>query len=87
MGLPVIEAHCEYRQPAHYDDELDIRTRGAVISPVRVAFDYEVVRRADGVSTAVGRTVHAAVKPAAGRAACPAASETFWRPGPKRCRR
>ena len=63
VGLPVIEAHCEYRQPAHYDDELDLHTRGAVVSPVCVAFDYQVVRRADGILTAVGRTVHAAVKP------------------------
>ena len=26
--LPVIEAHCEYRQPARYDDEIEIRTTG-----------------------------------------------------------
>lgn len=63
VGLPVIEAHCEYRQPARYDDELDIRTQGALVSAVCVAFDYEVVRRSDGVVTAIGRTVHAAIKP------------------------
>ena len=27
--LPVIEAHCEYRQPARYDDEIEILARGA----------------------------------------------------------
>ncbi len=59
--LPVIEAHCEFRQPSRYDDELEIRTAGRVISPVRLQFDYEVVRRADQVVAAVGRTVHAAV--------------------------
>ena len=37
-------SHCEYRQPARYDDELEIRTTGALLSPVRVRFDYEVVR-------------------------------------------
>ena len=26
IALPVIEAHCEYRQPARYDDEIEIRT-------------------------------------------------------------
>src|SRR5262245_28192662 len=26
ISLPVIEAHCEYRQPARYDDEIEIRT-------------------------------------------------------------
>ena len=61
VSLPVIDAHCEYRQPARYDDELDIRTRGTIASPVRVQFEYEVVRPADGLSLAVGRTMHAAL--------------------------
>ncbi len=61
--LPVIEAHCDYRQPARYDDELEIRTRGTLVSPVRTRFDYEIVRQADGVTTATGHTVHAAVDP------------------------
>lgn len=59
--LPVIEAHCQYRRPAHYDDELMILTRGSVISPARVGFEYEVRRPLDQVVTAIGRTVHAAV--------------------------
>ena len=28
-ALPVVEAHCEYRQSARYDDDLDIMTTGA----------------------------------------------------------
>ena len=28
ITLPVIEAHCQYRQSARYDDEIDIGTRG-----------------------------------------------------------
>lgn len=59
--LPVIEAHCEFRDPARYDDELEIATTGALLSPVRVEFRYEVVRRADRTLLATGRTVHAAV--------------------------
>jgi len=62
--LPVIEAHCEYRQPARYDDEVEIRTRGELLSPVRVKFSYDVVRRADGATAAAGYTVHAATDPA-----------------------
>lgn len=58
--LPVIEAHCEYCQPARYDDEMEIRARGTLLSPVRVRFSYEVVRRSDGVTSAIGHTVHAA---------------------------
>ena len=59
--LPVIEARCEYRAPARYDDELEIRTSGALLSPARVEFSYAVRRRADGADLAAGRTVHAAV--------------------------
>ena len=61
VALPVIEAHCEYRQPARYDDELEIRTWAALRSPVRLEFHYEVVRRADETLAARGRTVHAAI--------------------------
>jgi len=61
LSLPVIEAHCSYKQPARYDDELEIRTVGELMSPVRVAFSYEIVRPADGQSLATGRTVHATI--------------------------
>ena len=59
--LPVIEAHCEYRQGAKYDDDLEIRTRGRKLSPVRIQFDYEVIRRADLALLATGHTVHATI--------------------------
>ena len=61
IALPVIEARCKYVQAARYDDELEVATRGALLSPARVAFDYEVVRSTDRTVTALGRTVHAAV--------------------------
>ena len=59
FALPVIEAHCQYHMPAKYDDELDVRTTGAIVSPVRVQFEYEVTRAADTSVLATGRTVHA----------------------------
>lgn len=59
--LPVIEAHCDYRDSARYDDELVIATAGTLLSPVRVAFDYDVARESDQLPLATGRTVHAAV--------------------------
>jgi acyl-CoA thioester hydrolase len=61
LGLPVIEARCEYKVGARYDDELEIRTTGRLVSPVRLAFDYEIVRLADGVVVATGHTVHATI--------------------------
>ncbi|MDP6371869.1 MAG: thioesterase family protein [Vicinamibacterales bacterium] len=60
VSLPVIEAHCEYHRPARYDDELEVATRGALLSPARLAFDYDVLQH-DGTVSAVGRTVHAAM--------------------------
>ena len=61
LSLPVIEAHAEYKQPARYDDELEIRVEAARISPARVAFKYEVVRPADSQTLVIGHTVHVAV--------------------------
>ena len=61
IQLPVIEAHCEYRQGARYDDDIEIRTRAKKLSPVRIHFDYEAIRRADGVVLATGHTVHATI--------------------------
>ena len=63
VSLPVIEAHCDYHRPARYDDELDVQTEGRMLSPVRMEFTYQIVRREDRVVTASGRTVHAALDP------------------------
>jgi acyl-CoA thioester hydrolase len=59
--LPVIEAHCDYRAPTHYDDEIHVRARGTLLSPVRLRFDYEVLTAGADSPAAVGYTVHAAV--------------------------
>jgi acyl-CoA thioester hydrolase len=61
VALPVIEARCAYHKPARYDDELDVRTEAELLSPVRMQFSYEVVRREDAALAASGTTVHAAV--------------------------
>jgi len=61
VSLPVIQAHCEYRLPARYDDELEVRTSGAILTHVRVEFTYEIVRVADGALLVTGRTMHAAL--------------------------
>src|SRR5438552_6273578 len=38
--LPVIDAQCAYRESAKYDDEIEIRTAGSMMSPVRLQFTY-----------------------------------------------
>jgi acyl-CoA thioester hydrolase len=63
FALPVIEAHCDYRRPARYDDELDIEAAGSQLSAIRVRFDYRVVRAADAQVLANGHTVHASLDP------------------------
>ena len=64
VALPVIEARCDYRRPARYDEEIEIRTQGRMLSPIRMEFTYEVARRDDEAIVAAGRTVHAALDPA-----------------------
>lgn len=66
FSLPVITAHCTYRQSARYDDVIDIQASGALLSPVRVRFEYRVIRAADGTVLADGHTEHATLD-AAGR--------------------
>jgi acyl-CoA thioester hydrolase len=61
VSLPVIAAHCDYLRPARYDDELEVRTEGRLLSPIRLEFTYQV-RLAGGASLAAsGKTVHASL--------------------------
>jgi acyl-CoA thioester hydrolase len=57
--LPVVEAHCSYKRPAHYDDTLTIVTTFRFSGPARLRFDYEIFR--SGEMLAAGYTVHACV--------------------------
>ena len=61
VALPVIEAECQYHRGAKYDDELEVRAEGRMLSPVRMEFEYQVVRSQDGTIAAEGKTVHAAL--------------------------
>lgn len=57
LFLPVTEAHCKFKASARYDDDLEIHTTAALVSPVRVGFEY-ILTGAAGV-LATGSTVHA----------------------------
>jgi acyl-CoA thioester hydrolase len=59
--LVVVEARCRYLRPARYDEVLTIRTRVGAVGRATLAFEYEVMRNADGDVLARGTTVHAAV--------------------------
>lgn len=61
LFLPVIAASCDYAQAAKYDDEIEVKTRGRVLSPIRMEFLYDVIRVSDQKVIATGRTEHAAL--------------------------
>jgi acyl-CoA thioester hydrolase len=59
--LPVVEAHCEYKSPAHFDDRLEISTNCRILG-VRLRVEYNVSRGSELIVT--GHTVHAGVSAA-----------------------
>jgi acyl-CoA thioester hydrolase len=59
--LPVVEAHCDYKRPARYDEEIEVRTTGRLCSPVRMEFSYDVILKSTDALAASGRTVHASI--------------------------
>lgn len=58
--MPVVEAECRYHAPARYDEEIEIETRVAGATRIRVEFAYRAVRPVDEKLLASGRTVHVA---------------------------
>jgi acyl-CoA thioester hydrolase len=56
--LVVAESYCRYKQPAHYDDDLVIRTKIGELRSRSIRFVYEVVRKADDELLAEGETLH-----------------------------
>jgi acyl-CoA thioester hydrolase len=60
--LPVIDAHCRYRSPAKYDDEILIEAWPSMVRASVIKFAYRILRKAvDGSENtllAEGETVH-----------------------------
>ena len=54
--LVVADAGLKFHRPAGYDDLLRVRTRLVSLTGVRMRFEYEVDRPADGVRVASGHT-------------------------------
>jgi acyl-CoA thioester hydrolase len=61
IAMPVIEAHCKYKQPARYEDLLAIETDVTEMRGASLRFTY-LVRR-DGELLAEGYTRHAVIGP------------------------
>ena len=59
FAIPVLEAHCVYRSPARYGDELVVRVSPSAVDGLRLRFDYRTLRgSAEGELLAEGWTVH-----------------------------
>jgi acyl-CoA thioester hydrolase len=56
--LPVVDAHCRYKSPVRYDDEVLIRTRLKNLRGSFIHFTYEALRPSDGMVFAQGETTH-----------------------------
>lgn len=63
FGLPVVAAHCEYKQPAKYDDLLCIDAHVSDLRRASLRFEYEVRREGDSATLACGYTAHACIGP------------------------
>lgn len=61
--LPVIEANCQYKSPARYEDVVHIETTIADLSPAKIRFAYRAVRERDDQLLAHGYTLHMWVNP------------------------
>ena len=57
--MPLVETRCRYISPAVYEDVLTIRTIIKALSPIKIEFEYDVIRKADGALLAKGYTLMA----------------------------
>ena len=58
LMLPVVEAHCRYKTPARYDDQIQLWVRVTEIKVHTVTFEYRVLRASDYKLMATGWTKH-----------------------------
>jgi acyl-CoA thioester hydrolase len=59
--MPLVETYCKYYEGAKYDDDIIIQTSIGEMSPVKVIFNYNVIREVDGKLLAKGKTTQAFV--------------------------
>lgn len=59
--IPVADLHIRYKEPAHYDEEIVVRTRLTDVHRSLLRFRYRIVRAADEALLAEGETTHLVV--------------------------
>ncbi len=60
--LPLMEAGLKYKNPAHYDDELNIEATIKELYTAKVHIEYKITRKEDGALIATGFTDHMFIK-------------------------
>jgi acyl-CoA thioester hydrolase len=61
VAMPVVEAHCNYKRPAHYEDVLAIDIELVELRAASLRFEYRVLRGEDLIAD--GYTRHAVIGP------------------------
>ncbi|MDF2565833.1 MAG: putative eSPTERase [Massilibacillus sp.] len=54
--FPITDVSCKYRASARFDDVVIIETIAKVLTPVKLVFDYKVIREVDGELLAEGHS-------------------------------
>ena len=54
--IPVVESHCSYHSPAHYDEIVTVITKLRELKRSKIIFDYQVKREEELLTT--GHTIH-----------------------------
>ncbi|MCR4435776.1 MAG: thioesterase family protein [Clostridiales bacterium] len=57
--LPLTDIKCCFKNPARYEDEIEIRVKMVELTCVRIIFSYEVYNSLDKSLIATGETAHA----------------------------
>lgn len=63
IGLPVVEAHCEYKKGPHYDDVIVVKSVISDVPRSTVRIDYELYDESETILLATGYTIHCFLNP------------------------
>jgi acyl-CoA thioester hydrolase len=58
LMLPIVDAQLKFVSPARYDDEIIVRNRLVGLSPLRMTFEYEIIKEQDHKVLVTGSTNH-----------------------------
>jgi len=62
MGIPVVQAHADYKASARFDDEILVKTRVTRVGNSSIRFENEIYRLPDTLLLCTGHTIHALSK-------------------------